>query len=142
MSEAMNLVAPAVSILPGDERDHAFVYATWLQSYRKLSDFAKPIAREVYFPAQHDRIERLLRIGRLHVAVPEGSSGMHTILGYCVTDGALLHWVYVKGNWRQMGIAGKLLEGRGLQQFTHWTYDFDHMARRLANLKYNPYAAG
>lgn len=141
MAEATALASgQAVSVVQGDERHHAFVYATWLNAFRKLSDFAKPISSEVYFPAQHDRIERLLKRCRLEVAVPYGAQAS-TIVGYSLTDGAILHWLYVKGNWRRMSIGTALLKGKSLQQFTHWTYDFDHMARRVPGLKYNPYAA-
>lgn len=133
----------SVAVVPGNPGDQAFVYATWLQSYRKLSDFAKPIPSELYFLGQHDRIERLLSKGRLDVAVPEGeTANVHTILGYCLTEGTRLHWLYVKGNWRRMGVASRLLAGKQLSEFTHWTYDFDHLAKRLNTMKYNPYAAG
>lgn len=142
MSEAVAVQAPLYRIIPGNEADHAFVYATWLRSYRQLSDFAKPIEKDVYFPHQHDRIQRLLERGRLDVAVLDEQDGWHTVIGYCVTDGLLLHWVYVKGTWRRMGIARALLASKSLQEFTHLTYDFDHLAKKHPQWKYNPYRAG
>src|SRR5690349_7490122 len=140
MAEAIAISSPLVRVVDGNDSDHAFVYATWLQSFRSLSDFAKPIPKDIYFPHQHDRIERLLKRAKLEVAIPAGESDrLHTILGYAVTDGALLHWLYVKGNWRRMGIGSELLRGKELREFTHWTYDFDHIATKQPQLKYNPY---
>lgn len=140
MAEAATASGPQITIAPGDARHHSLVYGTWLNAFLMLSDFAKPIARDVYFPAQHDRIERLLRRSKLEVAIPEGASAP-TCVGYCVTEGPILHWIYVKGMWRRAGVASALLAGRRLEQFSHWTYDWDHMARKVPHLKYNPYAA-
>lgn len=128
-----------VALRAGQAADHALVYATWLRSFRKLSDFAKPVPSEIYYAAQHDRIERLLSRGNLELAVLPGDDV--TALGYVVTEGPVLHWLYVKGPWRRLGVAGRLLAGKAIREFSHLTFDFDYIAKKRKDWKYNPFAA-
>jgi len=57
-------------------------------------------------------------------------------------DGSVIHFVYIKPQFKKMGIAKKLFEASKLQEtqfFTHWTFDVDELTQKLPNLTYDPY---
>lgn len=135
------------------ESDHACIYATWLNSYRHNSSFAARIGNSVYFASQHSVIERLLERGRVLVATIEEDPDV--ILGWCCYEPhndeiegleipAVIHYVYVKPNFRKSGVAKSLLDGARLDgaMYTHETNAVASFLRpKMRKMVFNPYAA-
>ena len=123
------------TIRPGQPADHAFVYATWLRCYKHSSGFARRISDGVFYKFHHEAIRRILERGAaLRVCGPD----TETILGYSVSEGGTLHFVYVKKPFRRCGIARSLLAPPPLL-FTHWTKDWDLMLPNYPDAQYCPY---
>lgn len=96
-------------IREASQADLHFVHSSWFSSL--WSSWARGrINRKVYEWGQAARIHRLLNASNVTVAylaeVPD------EVLGWACIQGDALHYVYVKGSYRRMGIARGLVEGR------------------------------
>lgn len=124
----------------GLPEDHAFVFATWLRCYKRNSLFARRISNETFFRWHHLVIERIL--ARSVIRVAHAADAPEVILGYSVSEPGVVHFVYVKGSFRKLGIATALLGHLDPNAcvFTHWTDGWEHLLRKWPNAEYNPYA--
>ena len=114
--------SPDITIRAASKGDSDFIFATWLRAYRYGSDFICTIPEGVYFKHQHDAIEVILRRSNVLVATPKDD--LTLIVGYMCHQPEVIHFVYVKKPFRQMGIATELLRAAGLSSratVTHWT---------------------
>lgn len=127
-----------------NEEDVSFVFNSWLKSYR-FSSFAKSIRNEIYFTNHHKLLEKIIARGTNYVACNKDDPGQ--IYGYIVgeeVDGFLVvHYVYVKHTFRNMGIAKLLLDQIGYNPetaslFTHLTDIANKLAAKY-NFVYHPY---
>lgn len=105
-------VRELVTLRPALDADRAFVFSSWMRSYRK-SEAAKGVPGPSYYPQQQATIERLLRRCNVVIACqPELES---EVLGYLIFEplGAALvvQYVYVKHLLRRMGLATHMVEG-------------------------------
>lgn len=105
---------------PFTDRDHSFIYATWLQGLRHSNDFYKLIDADTYYRQYHRVIEAILTNPSTQVSVACLKETPDVILGYSVTNtpNALLHWVHVKKAWRGIGIAKSLIS-KDIKTVTH-----------------------
>lgn len=108
MSEA-NTKSDIISIRGGLETDLKFVYATWLKGLYFGNDWFREIDQDIYFKAYHKVIERILAKPKALVWVAHLIEDPDVILGYSVTEGPILHFVFVKEAWRRMGLACDLI---------------------------------
>lgn len=121
---------PAIVVRKMVEEDKAFILSTWLRGYRHSSTFAQRVTNEVYYRWHHLLLERLLARETAVALVACLDDSPEVILGYLAMekqDASVLHWVYVKADFRRMGIARKLIDAAGLPrdlagvEFTHAT---------------------
>ena len=118
--------------------DLDFVYATWLRSYRHASSFARKISNTIYYHWHHRIIENAFARGAtIKIAALDDAPAV--IIGYIVVEGSTAHYVYVKGDFRKMGVAKALLEGHNITQFTHLTDHTEHVLGLVPGAEYNPY---
>lgn len=130
------------------EKDVPFIMATWLRNYKNSSYFAKRISNSVYFNWHHKLLEALLKRESAEVIVAHPPGEPDVILGYMVTEMVggeqVIHYVYVKQVFRNMGIAKGMLEHSGVELsgsfFSHWTYDLDSILKtKTLSITYDPY---
>lgn len=133
-----------VQIRDANEEDVPFIFNSWLRSYRN-SSFARTLSNEVYYAGHHRLIERALK--RCQVSVVCGLEDSGQIFGYSVTEkvtGVLVvHYIYVKDSYRNMGIANTLLQHAGHDKkifscYTQHTKPCDLVASRYS-LLFQPY---
>lgn len=113
----------------GTERDRPFVTSGWLRSYERAHHTAKArhkpylthenrqlgaLLRDAYY-VQHGRVvNELLDTSTVLVAHFEGDAD--NLLGFACGERhqpggvAVVHYVYVKGTWRQNGVARGLVD--------------------------------
>lgn len=100
---------PQYTIREGTDSDHAFVFSSYLNSYRPFVD----MSTGRYYSAYHELMERCLGAQRLVVACSDIDPDM--ILGWALGDKDKLTYAYVKQVFRSLGIgkdlALTLLEG-------------------------------
>lgn len=125
----------AVTERAGGAPDASYVFHSWLKGSR---DAWPAMRSDDYFALQHQRIERLLTgDGRLVVLHPEGTPDV--IAAWALLDGAgtnVAHYVHVRGEYRRMGFASRLLAGRTIA--THMTEAGERLKRKLG-LRYMPH---
>lgn len=143
------MISPALNIRPMDVEDHAFVFNSWMNSYRKGSKLAKSLDYPVYKAGQTDQITRLLLGSDTLIAANPEEPGQ--IFGYiCFTefeDLTALHWIYVKEPFRRFGIADAMIEAMKAGNnhaetssifATHTTHNWRWIAEKWG-LRHNPY---
>lgn len=137
----------AIKVRELGEREHPFLFSSWLNSYRRRSSFARRITDKVFFSRHHAVIERILQRPSTTVLVATPVGEPDTFLGYLIVERALgmtiLHFAYVKDAWRRMGVMKALVAAAGIDPnacvFTHRTYDLEWIERKFPALVYDPY---
>ena len=118
--------------------DANFIFNSWLKSYRN-SQFARLITNTIYFTEQHKLIETLLKTCTVIMVCSQ--TDPNQIYGYSVVeeiDGILvIHYVYVKHSFRNMGIGNALMEKAGYKKETASIYTMHTQAVDRLFHKYN-----
>ena len=145
--------SPDFVVRPATDDDLNYVRKTWLREYAEESDWIDEVGGGVFFREHPTCIEAAFRRGAVTIAcrssVPSG------ICGFAVTEEgapglaqwhpegvgrALVHFIYVKHRWRQLGVARLLLA-----PFAAVPVEYTHRTHMLARLRvpeawtFNPY---
>lgn len=117
----MTNIKEKINIRPVVTDDVSFIYATWLRGLYHGNSWFREIDPGAYFKTYHSVLEFILfkrKDVKCSVAVLKEDPNI--ILGYCVTEPTILHWIFVKKPWRKMGIAKALLP-EDIKTVTHLT---------------------
>ncbi len=126
------------------EEDYPFLFNSWLKSYR-FSHFGEKITNTIYFTDHHKIVENLVKNNKVVMACSQDDPSQ--LYGYMVggeEEGVLvLHFIYVKHTFRNMGIGKTLLDAFGHDKeragvYTHHTRMADKLAAKY-NFVYHPY---
>ena len=100
----------AYVIRPGRASDFNFIMNSYLKSYRNSPE-ASFMLNDIYFPEHSQRMQRLLKTSQVLTAC--AADDPDQILGYIVTGKAhywaVVHYLYIKYPFRQMGVAKALV---------------------------------
>jgi len=127
------------------KEDYPIIFNSWLKSYSKEYVKYKNVPNQIYYQGQHLLIENLLSNSTTLVAVD--SEDQNIVLGYCVgtksEDTFVVHYIYVKKDFRGMKIASNILKYAGVTPesnivFTHYTPSGAALASKF-NAIYHPY---
>lgn len=137
--------AAAFDIRPFNADDTAFLFKSWLDSYR-YSDWGKQLDSRTYYDGHHAAIERVLENPRTRVVVACLPDTPYVDLGFAVSTGDTLHYVFVKRQARQFGVGSALLAALDLPpapRISHVTGDWFRCFRsRYPTSRWNPYLLG
>lgn len=133
----------ALVIRPATQADGRFFASSWCDTYVS-SALAHSLPPAVYDTRWRPLVQRAL--GRSSVCVLVTEDSPDVILGWLAREGPLLHYLYVREDFRRMGYARRLLqwahEGERLTQYTSRTTDWQMLtntkrvqADRLAFLR-------
>lgn len=86
--------------------DYTFIMDSWMRCLRKSPDSNLPDC--LFFPAYRTVAAKLLQTSTCDVLVTPDNTD--TILGYVVYDKGAVHWIYIKRDFRESGLAKLLLE--------------------------------
>lgn len=128
--------------------DINFVAASWLNSYKVESQFAFRIPRPIFFKGHGLVINHILQKPTTQGIVLHFHEYPEIILGYMVLENVkpkpVVHYLYVKGRFRNLGFAKRLLLHTKIDPtdmwFTHWTYPMNEIIKKIPGSVYNPYA--
>lgn len=109
-----------VELRSGTEEDLSFVLATWLKGLKYGNRIYKLVEDRVYYIVYHQVLERLLKKPTIKITVACLKEDPSVILGYSVSEGPNLHWIFVKKSWRNIGV-GTLLFPIETTTVTHIT---------------------
>ena len=105
-------------IREGQPTDTHFICGTWLPGLYYGNPFYREIDRVAFFENYIIAVQYILK--KSHVLIACLNEDPDVILGYAVFNGNVLHWVYVKKPWRNIGIAKKLVP-IDIETVTHLT---------------------
>lgn len=93
------------------ETDLPFVYDNWRKSYRD-SDFGYTLTGDVYFELQKAKMQSAIETSRVHIACLPADHDH--LLGFVVhnkrpDDLTVVHYLYVKWQYRNAGVAKRML---------------------------------
>src|ERR1017187_6255259 len=96
-----------ISISPMIEADKAFIFSTWLRSFRHFSYFAKRIKNHIFYKWHHELVSRAIGRETCTTLVAHQKDDRDLICGYIVfedwDDFDVLHFAYVKGDYQKHG---------------------------------------
>lgn len=93
-------------VRPAVAADHTFIMDSWMRSYRKSPDCNLP--DDFFFPAYRAVAAVLLKRATVEcLVVPDNQD---VILGYIVRQPGIVHWVYVKRDYREQGLGHLLVK--------------------------------
>ena len=104
-------------IRDGKDEDLAFVRRAWVESHHR-SDEARYLGPR-YYATLKARVRRILASPSTTVRVAHVPGNEDAILGWSVSRGPLLHYVYVRGDSRGTGIAKALVLPLGITSYDH-----------------------
>jgi len=135
-------VSEAVIVRPySPENDTAFVFSSWLRSYR-FSLQTKDIPTAFYYRCHHKLIEDILERPDVRISVACLQTDPSLIFGWACFEGPVLHYIFVKPPYRRLGIAKTLVRLSSMKYYTHQTYDTKHLLSSMKSASYVPYLAG
>lgn len=145
MSEPVQML-----IRPATDEDMAFVFHSWLMTYRK-APATVGIPSNVFYAQHHKLIERLIEDPATQIMIVCPSNDKELICAYMVaspvqnTNGKamMIHFVYVKETFRLLGLAKTLAKGFGINNDTvlfcsHYTTPAKPLVEKFG-IVYNPY---
>lgn len=125
--------------------DFAFVFATWLQSYRVDGYDVKLVKPEVFFHQHRRAIERVLSRPTTEALVAHMTGEPDVIFGYLIlerVDEFVVHYAFTKEAFRRAGIQKALMEhAKAPKRYlaSHWTSAVDWLLRPQENVLFDPY---
>lgn len=150
MNAAVANASPLVDIRPMQAADENFVIHSWLKANWDLYASKLPgIDRDAYYRGQQGVIVRALDrpLSEVLVVTPRGD-GLTIIAWVCSEKmphhpETILHFVYVKEAFRDMGIAGLLVRAAGMDPerlvYTHTNKRAAKIMSRRPNSSFNPW---
>lgn len=134
----MELLKELVVIRPGTKEDEAFIFSTWLRGQRFGNDWYELIESNAYYTNVHNNISAILSNPDTVVSIACPESDPDVILGYSVSNGSTLHWIHVKGAWRKLGLAKKLVPVK-IKTVTHLTKVGRSIMAKKEGIVFNPF---
>jgi citrate lyase synthetase len=96
------------------------VYSQWLRSLRKGNDYFKLIDSKVYYDVYHRYVSNILARETTVVRFAALTDDPDTVLGFSVSAGSVLHYVFTQPMNRMQGIATTLVPFE-VETITHLT---------------------
>lgn len=126
-----------VSIRNYEPDDEAFIYQTWLKGYRHGNSMHRGMDTGTFEKGYRPAITALLKKSLVKIACLKESPNV--VLGYSVSEGTKLHWIFVRSVWKGMGIMSLLLPLR-FNSVSHKTNAFERILKeKFPHVKYDPF---
>lgn len=119
------------------EADNNFIMATWLKGLYFGNSWFREIPQDIYFRNYHAVIEKIVSRPKVRIKVACLELMPDAVLGYCVYEGPIIHWIFVKSSYREVGIA-KMIVPDGITQCSHITH-IGRSLKRKKDIIFNPF---
>ena len=136
IEERYRLVAYYGATLPPEFKN--LVIAPFLNSLRYGNDLYKLIDKDAYYFSYSKYIESLLQ--RPHSIVKLAILNDMTVLGWCLMENKVVHYIWIKKEVRRQGI-GQALLPKTFDTISHITNKgINIWVNHYPNVKFNPFA--
>lgn len=128
-------------IRPPRKEDIEFIYSTWTRSYRHGSAVGKSLNKDSeFYPEYNKVIDWLLSQPDSSVHVLSLQDQPEIILAYAVSQKKVLHFIFVKEAFKNLGLEEALLKEIGkIEVYTHKTVSIKKIMQKYAKAMYNPF---
>lgn len=141
-----------ITFRPAQKSDEGFVYRSMLMGTyhgnrpakgksidpKAPVDFFSSIDQDVFMKAYHIHLEKLFERPEVMIGIACLVSDPDVILGFSVFDPSVLHFVFVKPDWRRIGIATDLVP-KSIKVVSGFTRVGD-IIRKRKGLSFNPWS--
>lgn len=117
-------------------KDQTFIYDTWLKGLRYGNRWFGAIDHQAFFKTYYQVLETLFNRPNIGIKVACLVEDSDVIIGYCVFEGDAIHWVFVRPDWRGIGLSKDLIPA-GIKTATHLTEVGFHIMP--PDVKFNPF---
>ena len=120
--------------------DYNFIMATWLRGIFYGESIFSLMKKDTFMNKYHKILTYLLTQPGLSIRVACLKDDPSVILGYSVMDKdeKVLHWVFTKKSWRNIGIARSLVPTT-VQKITHLTKLGLAIVSKHSTLEFDPF---
>jgi hypothetical protein len=119
--------------------DEAFIYTTFLKGLRYGNSVFGFVDQEIYFRVYHQIIEHLLRKPGTTIRIACLKEDPEIILGYSISEGSTVHWIFIKQAWRQIGLMKDLLPD-SFEWVSHiTTVGKQILGKKYPKVRFNPF---
>lgn len=119
--------------------DDAFIYQTWLNGLRYGNPFYRKIEKSIYDKEYTKVISALIQY-KPTVLIACLKDQPDVIIGYSVINADRLHWIFIKKDWRGLGISKMLVNRDEIKSFSHLTILGQTIWKeKLKHLIFNPF---
>lgn len=130
-----------VTVRPVTESDLDFIYSTFLRNLYYGSEFWKLVPQANFVKQYRPYLEKILATPETETTVLCLKEDEDVIIGYCIaTQPNILHFVYVKKDWRQQGLS-RLMLPSNLEKITHLTWLGRKIYMTKHHLEFDPFIA-
>lgn len=106
MSDAYKILVFSGSQLPKDYEP--LIYSSWLRSLRYGNDHLRNVKANLYYPRYHNYVSAVLADPQAEIRLAVLGDDSDVILGYSVSRGTSLDFVWVQKDQRRQGIGSAL----------------------------------
>jgi GNAT superfamily N-acetyltransferase len=117
------------SVRDFEATDKNLVIVSWLNGYYYGNDKFNKIPNILFFDNYRKTITDILASPLTTIKIACLSDDPDVILGFSVFDKDILHWVFVKKSWRNLGIAKELVP-KDIKYCTHVTKSGEALRRK------------
>jgi hypothetical protein len=128
-------------VRPGGKADLPMVADAWVLTLRALNRAAKRANKATFFRHHHRVVERILQQPDTQIRIAAPPDDDFTVYGFAVLQPGIVHMTYVKGLFRKIGMAKRLLadmKPNGLT-YTQMTRDIYWIHEKYPGLVYDPF---
>jgi hypothetical protein len=131
-----------VCIRPFIGEDTNFVHNSWLHGLKQGCEYFRLIDKEPYFDIYGKIITSIIERPGVNIKIVCLKQDPEIILGYSVVElrpgQLILHWLYVKPDWRDNGIA-RTLTPENVTHTTHLTKTGRALLKKHPEVMFNPF---
>lgn len=122
-----------------DHDDRNFIMSTMLKSLYYGDSWFTRILKNIFMTNYHRLLQNIFTNKKVTIKVACLSDAKDVILGYAIYRDQILDYVYVKQDWRKIGIA-KTLIPTNISQCSHLTKVGEAIIKsKASHIVYNPF---
>lgn len=101
-----------IAVRPANPTDRGFVMSNWLRGQRFGCEYFHRMDQAAYYEQHGNLVTTILGTPGTQVDVASDENAPLWAVGFAVTRGEELYWIFVKRDFRHRGIATLLLKGK------------------------------
>lgn len=131
-----------ITIRPFTKDDENFIYSTWLRGLYYGNDWFHAIDKDAYFENYEPIVKAIVHKPATEIRVACLKDSSEVALGYCVSEGAAVHYIFCKEIWRGIGLMTDLLP-KDFHTVTHLTKaGLGIIRKKFPHVIFNPFFKG